>query len=293
MAQLVEPRRPTRDDEEHEMTHTAQAELRGGDGYRPARKYMRVERRAQGLGWFSVGLGIAQLASPAGMAALTGVGAQPRSRATMVTLGLREIANGVGILRAQQPAAWLWMRVAGDVVDMALLAKALMTPKRRNTESSMLRNVASLAAVTAVTVMDALTAIQLTRAKRAEKRVGTIKAITVNVPPDDIARLWREHATVPPEAIVRFNPAPAGRGTEVKAEIKGATLRTLKAVDDALRRFKQVVETGEIVKSDASVHKGLHPAQPSKAGERGEHHDERRDDRGRRARRGGELKEVM
>jgi hypothetical protein len=30
-----------------------------------------------------------------------------------------------------------------------------------------------------------------------------------------------------------------------------------------LRRFKQVIETGEVVQSDASVVKGPHPAQPS------------------------------
>jgi hypothetical protein len=33
-------------------------------------------------------------------------------------------------------------------------------------------------------------------------------------------------------------------------------------VKSDLRRFKQVMETGEIVHSDASIHSGLHPAQP-------------------------------
>lgn len=30
-----------------------------------------------------------------------------------------------------------------------------------------------------------------------------------------------------------------------------------------LRRFKQVLETGEVVHSDASIHEGMHPARPS------------------------------
>jgi uncharacterized membrane protein len=30
-----------------------------------------------------------------------------------------------------------------------------------------------------------------------------------------------------------------------------------------LRRLKQVLETGEVVHSDASIHRGMHPAQPS------------------------------
>jgi len=34
-------------------------------------------------------------------------------------------------------------------------------------------------------------------------------------------------------------------------------------IDGDLRRFKQVLETGEIVHSDASIHKGAHPAQPA------------------------------
>jgi uncharacterized membrane protein len=30
-----------------------------------------------------------------------------------------------------------------------------------------------------------------------------------------------------------------------------------------LRRLKQVLETGEVVHSDASIHRGMHPARPS------------------------------
>jgi hypothetical protein len=30
-----------------------------------------------------------------------------------------------------------------------------------------------------------------------------------------------------------------------------------------LRRFKQVIETGEVVHSDASIHRGPHPARPA------------------------------
>ncbi len=37
------------------------------------------------------------------------------------------------------------------------------------------------------------------------------------------------------------------------------------AGQDDLRRLKQVMETGEVVHSDASIHRGMHPAQPSGA----------------------------
>ena len=39
-------------------------------------------------------------------------------------------------------------------------------------------------------------------------------------------------------------------------------------VDGDLRRFKQVLETGEVVHSDASIHRGMHPAQPRGASAR-------------------------
>ena len=77
--------------------------------------------------------------------------------------------------------------------------------------------------------------------------------------------------------------APGGRGTEVHVELRydppGGKLGALVAklfgeepgqqVEGDLRRFKQVIETGEVVHSDASIHRGLHPAQPSGAYARG------------------------
>ena len=40
-------------------------------------------------------------------------------------LGVREITSGVGILSNERTAEWLWSRVAGDVMDLALLSRAL------------------------------------------------------------------------------------------------------------------------------------------------------------------------
>ena len=71
-------------------------------------------------------------------------------------------------------------------------------------------------------------------------------AITVNAPPDVVADAWREADLLAGEGAVRFAPAPGGRGTEVHAEAPD------EHVSDVLRRFKQVVETGEIARSDAA-----------------------------------------
>jgi uncharacterized membrane protein len=89
---------------------------------------------------------------------------------------------------------------------------------------------------------------------------------------------WRsvEDAQVPNSGKVRFVPAPGGRGTEVHLDISydppagtlGATLAKLlgkepgQQIEGDLRRLKQVLETGEVMQSDASIHRGPHPAKP-------------------------------
>jgi uncharacterized membrane protein len=86
--------------------------------------------------------------------------------------------------------------------------------------------------------------------------------------------------SVPNRGVVRFAPAPGDRGTEVTVELKyeppagavGAAFAKLfgeepsQQVAADLRRLKQVLETGEVVHSDASVHSGMHPARPAADG---------------------------
>jgi uncharacterized membrane protein len=78
------------------------------------------------------------------------------------------------------------------------------------------------------------------------------------------------------EGSVRFERAPGGRGTLVRVNLRyappagaaGAAIAMLlgrepgQEVQEDLRRFKQIVETGEVVLSDASVHGRSHPARP-------------------------------
>jgi uncharacterized membrane protein len=79
---------------------------------------------------------------------------------------------------------------------------------------------------------------------------------------------WRslEGASVDNSGSIRFQPAPKGQGTEVYVEIDysppGGALGSAVAklfgeepnqqISDDLRRFKQIVETGEIARSDAA-----------------------------------------
>ena len=89
---------------------------------------------------------------------------------------------------------------------------------------------------------------------------------TDDVPGERIS--WRsiEGAKVPNEGTVRFRNAPGDRGTEVhvtlRYEIPGGKLGQAVAryygedphqqLDDDLRRLKQVLETGEVVRSDGA-----------------------------------------
>jgi len=109
------------------------------------------------------------------------------------------------------------------------------------------------------------------------KNVGWDAEIVEETPGEKIA--WRStgDADLPNAGSVRFVPAPDGVSTEVYVvlvyDIPGGTLGKAVAkyfgeephqqLDDDLRRLKQVLETGEIVDSDASIHRGMHPARPS------------------------------
>jgi uncharacterized membrane protein len=95
---------------------------------------------------------------------------------------------------------------------------------------------------------------------------------------------WRSlpGADVDHSGSVRFTAAPGGRSTEVRVELRyappagavGATLARLfgqaprQQVQADLRKLKQVLEAGEVVRSSATrggTHLLQHPAQPSHA----------------------------
>ncbi|MFL6128885.1 MAG: hypothetical protein ACJ73E_07450 [Mycobacteriales bacterium] len=111
-----------------------------------------------------------------------------------------------------------------------------------------------------------------------------IAAITINRPEDEVRRRWPgvEPKLPPLHGGVRLHPAPGGRGTEVRIpyEQGGIAQRLLavtgrdrrRVLEDALRRFKQVLETGQVVRSEASPQgtdaarqRRRHPARPVQA----------------------------
>jgi uncharacterized membrane protein len=311
----------------------------GAQARRLARRHHRRDGRtnadklASTLGWFSIGLGLAQVVAPGGVARLCGLQDDSRSRSLMRTLGLRELTSGLGILSQPQSPGWVWSRVAGDMIDLSMLGKALAS-----TENDRGRTAAAATAVLGVTALDVMCAqrlsssVGLDEGAEEEGKIHVVKAITIHRPVEEIYGYWRNlenlprfmtnlvsvtvtgegrshwiaegpmgaivewdsevTADVPNEMIawrsveeadihhsgtVRFRAGPAGRGSEVAVELDydppggklGAVVAKLfrkepgQQVNDDLRRFKQIMELGEVVRSDASIHAHPHPAQPA------------------------------
>lgn len=298
-------------------------------GFRSDGRSLRAmsERRARGLGVFSLGLGLAELLAPRGLARLIGVPDTERSRTVLTLLGLREITSGVGLLAKPDSAGWAWSRVIGDAMDLALLGEAFAA-----SGSERGRLAAATAAVVGVALLDAGTAAGLSRggAQKLVAPIHVVKSITIGAEPEFVYAFWRdlenlpkfmlhlesvrvengkstwrakapagrsvewqaeivldrpneaigwrslEGALVPNRGVVRFEPAPGGRGTQLLVELKydppggavGALFAKLFGEEPSLqiagdlRRLKQVLETGEVLHSDASIHHGMHPAQP-------------------------------
>lgn len=284
----------------------------GFDTY-PAPNAARAEALANALGWFSVGLGLAQLLAPAQVARAVGVGDSPR---LMRACGVRELSAGIGILTQRRPANWLWSRVAGDVMDLALLGNAARSPAARRDRIAL-----AAAAVAGIAVLDVIAGRDNQQRKLHGQGLGRDgevrleKAITINRPAADCYRMWHDFESFPrfmrhlesvrltganrmrwvargpagstvewdaevtadePERLlawrslegaevenhgtVRFERAPGGRGTIIRVQLAyrppgggaGALVARMfgeepsMQIDEDLRRFKWLIETGEI-----------------------------------------------
>jgi len=223
----------------------------------------------------------------------------------------------------------MWGRVAGDILDLVSLGKAMKTKSFSKTRAG-----AVTAAVVGVTALDVLCGERLSSGTGVSSRGGRVritKSIIVNRSPEEVYRFWHDfenlakfmknvesvrvtgdkrshwrvkspagktvewdaeivedrpnsliawrslwNSEVENSGSVRFESAPGGRGTFVRVELEyvpplgmiGAEIAKLlgkapgRQVEEDLRRFKQLMETGEIVQSDASIFPGMHPAQP-------------------------------
>jgi hypothetical protein len=132
---------------------------------RPDRSLTVTDRVARGLGWFSIGLGLAEIVAPGRLARALGLEGREK---LLRAYGAREIASGTGALSID-PAPAIWSRVGGDLLDLGTLAIGL-----RSGEGEQRRNAGiAIAAVLGITIVDLLTATSLSKEvkeDRGEKR---------------------------------------------------------------------------------------------------------------------------
>jgi hypothetical protein len=218
-----------------------------------------IERRvSRFLGTFSFGLGVAQLAVPERVNELIGVKDTPKTRMVQRLIGVQELSAAQGVFAFSPPTPILWTRVAGDIAHLGLLGKAY-TGKRN--DQGKLRN--TLAAVAGIFVVDAIiaaryqsrwpkepTGVEPLPSTRDDVDLPTAHvdgnpAITIRAGEAEI-RPRLEEFEIDGDAVT-FRSAPGDRGTEV-------IVRTSKtdATKARLRQLKQVIEVGEVVRSDGA-----------------------------------------
>lgn len=284
-----------------------------------------AERLALRLGWFSIGLGLAELVAPREMARLIGANGRNGTTKLLRGYGAREIASGVGLLAQPRNPAWIWSRVAGDAIDLATLQSL-----RADDDRDRRRRRAAAAAVLGVTALDVICAVQSSRANAQRREpVHVERSTTINRPIEQVYAFWSDFQNFPRfmrhveavrtepggrshwrvtgpagmtvdwtaevvearenerlswrtvegsdvehSGIVEFAHAPGARGTEVRVSFDykppaGRVGRAMawiwgedpdQQVREDLRRFKQIVETGEVPLSDGPALR--RPARP-------------------------------
>jgi uncharacterized membrane protein len=168
-----------------------------------------TDQLARFLGWFSIGLGIAEIVAPRQLAQLIGVENKP---GVFRLMGLREIGSGVAILSQEQPAGAVWSRVAGDMLDLALLGSQLDSdnPERQKT-------LAATMSVLGVTAVDLYTASALSKQSsggnggsgrddhwrsprdivRSGSGIKVKSAVTIGRPVTEVYGFWRNFENLP------------------------------------------------------------------------------------------------
>jgi len=127
----------------------------------PTKPFGPMRSPARALGWFSIGLGLAEFAMPRRLARIAGA---PNAPTLTRLFGLREIGTGIGILTSRDPSPWLWGRVAGDALDIATVGAGLVTRGRP------LRTLSSVAMLLGIAYVDMKVAEKAPPARKLAKR---------------------------------------------------------------------------------------------------------------------------
>ncbi len=109
---------------------------------------------ARGLGYLSLGLGLSQLLAPRWFSQTIGLKDRSDNETVVRLIGARELIAAAGLLTSKNPAPWVWLRVGGDLMDLALLGRASTSSVAE--QDRLNGALAGTVAVTAVDVMSGL-----------------------------------------------------------------------------------------------------------------------------------------
>jgi hypothetical protein len=215
---------------------------------------------AKFLGAFSFGLGVTQLVAPDRVNKLIGVKDTPKTRTIQRAVGIQELTAAQGIAAFSPPTPVLWSRVAGDLAHLGLLASAINNG-RKNDRTKLFR---TIAAVTGIGLLDTFVSARYQSRWPKEPTPGEPlpanrdddeldahfegnPAITILASETEIRPRLQERE-VASFGDITLRQAPGGRGTEVIVQSKKNTEK----VKAELRKVKQLIEVGEIVRSDST-----------------------------------------
>lgn len=253
---------------------------------RPIERHLLAERAAVGLGWVTVGVGVAQLVIPEQVARFVGIRPTASAIASMRYRGVREIGSGLALLtRTGRLGA-----AAALGVTAADLTRTWQLSRDEETGTSSSSD--AIRAAAAITIgrpieevytfwrtfdnfplfMRNLESVRLTGDRLSHWTVrgpaGYAAEWDAEIVTDQANHMisWRSlpGSRVENRGAVRFEEAPAGRGTEVHVELGysppagrighaaawvfGQSPR--QQMREGLRRVKQMLEVGEIPLSD-------------------------------------------
>lgn len=150
---------------------------------------------SKALGWFSIGLGAAELLAPAKLSKATGL----QNHTTLLrALGAREILHGIAILSAPRSPRAVGSRIVGDAMDLAVLGTALFAKG-----SNKVRVATATAAVLGVAAADIVCTQRLTKKEarlnggRKDRALPVVKSVIINRPAEELYRFWRNLENLP------------------------------------------------------------------------------------------------
>lgn len=88
---------------------------------------MNTRKVANGLGYFSIALGLTEIVAAKQLSKALGM-----SPTLLRVFGVREILAGVGILGRARKGAGVWARIGGDALDVLALGNAMRSASTRS-----------------------------------------------------------------------------------------------------------------------------------------------------------------